>query len=75
MKMLCDTLPPMLVCALCLFADGLMETHGAARFLLAVGIVTALCIALQGIKKPSPLPWPASQTERGAEITDATSNI
>ena len=51
MKMLCDTLPPMLVCALCLFADGLMETHGAARFILAVGIVTALCIALQGIKK------------------------
>lgn len=65
MKALCEPLPPMLVFALCILADGLMETLGPLPFLILTGIVGTFCVALQHITKRKALPCePASNTEK-----------
>ena len=65
MKALCELLPPVLVFALCILADGLMETLGPLLFLILAGIVGAICTALQHSVKRKALPCePASNTEK-----------
>lgn len=65
MKALCELLPPVLVFALCILADGLMETLGPLPFLILTGIVGAFCASLQRITKRKALPCePASNTEK-----------
>ena len=65
MKALCELLPPVLVFALCILADGLMETLGPLPFLILTGIVGTFCVALQHIIKRKALPCePASNTEK-----------